>query len=170
MEIWKDIEGFEGEFQVSNLGRIKSFNYHGQGKEGILKPKKHNKGYLQIQLMCGGKDRTFTIHRLVAKAFVPNPNNYPIVNHKDEDRQNNNADNLEWCNNSYNVLYSRRLHPIKHKHSAKVNQYDLNGNLIKTWDDARTVFNETGMSDWCILECCRGNRHTAYGYKWQYAN
>lgn len=181
MEIWKDIEGYNGRFQVSNLGRIKTFNYKNTGVEKILKPKKHSKGYLHIQLMSGELNKTFTIHRLVAEAFIPNPENLPCVNHKDENKTNNNVDNLEWCDRKYNNNYSMKLHPerfvnkkssdvYKRRLDLRVNQFDLNGNLIKTWDNSRTIQNETGMSDWSISECCRNKRHTAYGYIWQYAN
>lgn len=181
MEIWKDIEGYGGTFQVSNLGRVKTFNYRNTGVEKVLKPKKHNKGYLQVQLMKGDMNKMFTIHRLVAQAFIPNPDNLPFVNHKDENKTNNCVDNLEWCDRLYNVRYSLDLHPerntqVKHyqknhrRLDRKINQYDKQGNLIKTWDNSRTIQNETKMSDWSISECCRGNRHTAYGYIWQYAN
>lgn len=176
-EIWKDIQGYEGFYMVSNKGRVKSLNYKNSGHEQILKPKKHNFGYLQVQLNSV-ENKTFTIHRLVAQAFIPNPLNLPLVNHKDENKQNNCVENLEWCDNSYNVRYSLGLH-IRNGcgkrregklYQLKVNQYDLNGNYIKTWDNARSVFIETKMSDWCISECCRGNRKKAYGYTWQYAN
>lgn len=173
-EVWKDIEGYEGIYQVSNLGNVKSLNYVRMGIEKVLKPKKHNKGYLQVQLTAK-KDKTFTIHRLVAKAFIPNPDNLPLINHKDENKQNNRAENLEWCNYSYNSMYSRKLHPERAKRSfilgdLKINQYSKEGELLKTWDNSRQIFVETKMSDWAISECCRGNRKSAYGYIWQYAN
>ncbi len=171
-EIWKNIEGYGGTFQVSNLGRVKTFNYMNSGTERVLKPKKHNKGYLQIQLIKGRKNKTFTIHRLVAEAFIPNPDKLPYVNHKDENKQNNNVNNLEWCSSSYNALYSMNLHPDRKRkptYYQKINQLDLNGNVVRTWENARSIFIQTGMSDWSIAECCRGKRHTAYGYKWQYA-
>jgi len=99
-EIWKDIEGYEGLYQVSNLGNVKSI------KNNIIKkPSKLPKGYLQICLNKNGKLKYISIHRLVAQAFIPNPNNLPCVNHKDCNPQNNNINNLEWCtykeNNSY---------------------------------------------------------------------
>lgn len=182
-EIWKDIEGYDGTFQVSNLGRVKTFNYQHRGIERVLKPKKHNKGYLQIQLQKGDKNKTFTIHRLVAKAFIPNPNNLELINHKDENKQNNCVDNLEWCDRSYNARYSMLRHPerISHRHyksgrkvecrlNFKIHQFDMDGNFIREWENSRTIFKETGMSDWAISEVCRGNRHKAYGFIWRYAN
>lgn len=184
-EVWKDIKGYEGFYMISNQGRVKSLNYMNKEYEQVLKPKKHNKGYLQVQLKKGG-DKTFTIHRLVAQTFLPNPLNLPFVNHKDENRQNNCVENLEWCDCSYNTKYSLKLHPercgsgtrkarsstnnITKLSVLRVNQYDLNGNYIKTWDNARTIFRETKMSDWAISECCRDKRKSAYGYIWQYAN
>ena len=181
MEIWKDIKGFEGLYQISDLGNVKSLNYKRTKTEKILIPKKHNKGYLQVQLKNKDTNKTFTIHRLVAETFIPNPNNYPCVNHKDENKQNNNVGNLEWVTYKGNNDYSKLLHPERYRQKIenekykrrlnnKVNQFDLKGNLIRVWDNSRTIFVETGMSDWSISECCRGNRKTAYGYIWQYAN
>lgn len=172
MEIWKDIEGFEGYYQVSNLGNVKSLNYKRSGKAKLLSPKKHNKGYLQIQLNNGNANKTFTIHRLVAQAFISNPDKLPCVNHKDEDKTNNRAENLEWCSSKYNAKYSASLHPNRKKITQiqKVVQYDKNGNIIKVWDNAHSIYLETKMSDWSIAECCRGNRKSAYGYIWHYAN
>lgn len=102
-EIWKDIEGYEGIYQISNYGRIKSF-YKNEGK--ILKNEIRNT-YKIIQLTKDKKRKSFQIHRLVAKAFIPNSNNYKIVNHKDFNRENNDVDNLEWCTQKYNVNYSK---------------------------------------------------------------
>lgn len=104
-EIWKDIEGYEGCYQVSNFGNVKSLNYMHTGKEQILKLKTKKSGYLQVNLCKDGKIKTYTIHRLVAKAFVENPDNLPQVNHIDEDKTNNRFDNLEWCDQKYNNNY-----------------------------------------------------------------
>ena len=100
-EIWKNIEGYEGKYQVSNLGRVKSMI----GQEKVLHPKKHRNGHLQIGLHKDKKRKTMYIHRLVAQAFIPNPDNLPCVNHKDENPNNNNVDNLEWCTQKYNCNY-----------------------------------------------------------------
>ena len=112
-EIWKDIKGFEGLYQVSNLGRVKSltrkvktFNGFRTSKGQLLKPLKTNRGYYRVDLKQKQKNKYVSIHRLVSEAFVPNPNNYRIVNHKDSNQANNNADNLEWCTQSYNVKYA----------------------------------------------------------------
>lgn len=119
-EIWKDITGYEGYYQVSNLGRIRSLDryvFNGQAYylvKGSIKVLRHNNwGYCQVKLSKGDKTKMFLVHRLVASAFIPNPDNLPCVNHIDEDKTNNCVDNLEWCsiayNNAYNGLNSRRV-------------------------------------------------------------
>jgi len=112
-EIWKDIKGYEGAYQVSNLGRVKSltrkvktFNGFRTTKGQLLKPLKTNRGYYRVDLKQNQKDKYISIHRLVAEAFIPNPNKYLIINHKDNDPSNNAVDNLEWCTQSYNVKYA----------------------------------------------------------------
>ena len=184
-EIWKDIPGYEGLYKVSNLGNVKSLNWRNTGEEKNLWLKPHNKGYLQVELANGGVKKCFVVHRLVAIAFLPNPNCFPQVNHKDENKANNCVENLEWCSRSYNARYSLDRHPerkpkggghrkgcrFKGANSEKsVVQLTMSGEFVREWVCSRDVFLETGMSDWSISECCRGNRKTAYGYKWQYAS
>lgn len=184
-EIWKDIRGYEGLYQVSNLGNVKSLNWRNQGVQKNLWLKPHNRGYLQVELAKDGKKKCFVVHRLVADAFVPNPNGFPQVNHKDEVKTNNASENLEWCTRSYNAKYSLVRHPertpngcvhrrgCRHKGAntnTPIAQIGANGEVVKVWGCSRDIFLETGMSDWSISECCRGNRKTAYGYKWQYAS
>ena len=103
-EIWKDIEGYEGLYQVSNLGRIKSLNYLNTGITKIMKQNLSG-NYATIGLCKKGKVKTRYIHRLVAETFIPNTDNYLEVNHKDENKQNNRVDNLEWCTRKYNINY-----------------------------------------------------------------
>lgn len=98
-EIWKDIEGYEGEYMVSNLGNVKSLKY---GRERIMNAKIIGGRYKQVALSKDGYRKVFSIHRLVAKAFIPNPNNYEFVNHKNWDREDNSVNNLEWCTRQYN--------------------------------------------------------------------
>lgn len=182
-EIWKDIEGYEGLYKVSNLGNVKSLNWRNTGEEKNLYLKPHNKGYLQVELAKDGTKRSFVVHRLVATAFIPNQSGLPQVNHKDENKTNNCVWNLEWCSRSYNAKYSLNRHPerkpkcggrkkgcrYKGANSEKrIAQMTTSGEIVKEWESSRTIFLETGMSDWSISECCRGNRKTAYGYKWQY--
>ena len=111
-EIWRPVVGFEGLYEVSSYGRVKSLKrpYENNGgiqwtKERILSPGKDKDGYLQVNLHCNGKQHQRKIHRLVAQAFLPNPDNLPMVNHKDEDKTNNRVDNLEWCTAKYNSTY-----------------------------------------------------------------
>ena len=185
-EVWKDIEGYEGRYQVSNLGNVKSLNYGGHGYAKNLVPKCNNSGRLWVELFADGKKKCALIHRLVGVAFIPNPNNYPQINHIDENPKNNQANNLEWCTGDYNIAYYLERHPIcskkrkpirsrstgkyKRRLGLKIHQMDINGNLIKEWPNSRAIATETGMSDWSISECCRGKRKTAYGYIWRYAN
>jgi len=102
-EVWKDIKNYEGLYEVSNFGNVRSLKY---GKIKYLKPAKNKGGYYFVILCKNGKTKNFRIHRLVANAFIENPNNYPQINHKDEDKTNNKASNLEWCNNQYNKRFS----------------------------------------------------------------
>lgn len=180
-EVWKDVEGYEGLYQVSNLGSVMSLDYRRSGYARRLTPKCNNKGYLWVELANGGVKRPLLIHRLVAIAFIANPYGLPQINHKDENTKNNNVLNLEWCDALYNNRYSISRHPERYSLrrvgrsgssllNLGVNQYSKDGCFIKRWDNSRTVFNETGMSDWAVSECCRGNRRTAYGFIWQYAN
>ena len=101
-EIWKDIKGTEGEYQISNYGNVISNNFRGTKQAKLLKPTlSHSNGYLVVYV--GGKLRT--VHRLVAEAFIPNPNGLPLINHKDENKTNNCVENLEWCDHRYNLMY-----------------------------------------------------------------
>lgn len=105
-QYWKDIPGYEGKYQVSNTGKVRSLNYQGtKGKVVRLKLYNNNHGYMMIELNKNGKKKKYSVHRLVALAFIPNPNNYPIINHKDENKTNNTVWNLEWCTPKYNINY-----------------------------------------------------------------
>ena len=114
MKIWKDIDGYEGRYRVSNCGRVKSLARTRIGKSGsivpvaekILKQNTDKDGYKDVALCTDGHLRYFRVHRLVAIAFIPNPHNYPMINHKDENPANNMVSNLEWCDQSYNTSYS----------------------------------------------------------------
>lgn len=182
-EIWKDIAGYEGLYQVSNFGNVRSLNYRRHGYVKQLTPKVNNKGYLWVSLGNRRKEnpKPMLIHRLVAIAFVENSMNYPIVNHKDENPLNNNAENLEWCNVIYNVNYSLDRHPerrMRHnfipsekyrKHDKKLLQYDKDMKLINIYESVKACAKEHEMNEWSIIQCCYGKRKTAYGYKWRFA-
>lgn len=158
-EIWKTIEGYPN-YMVSNMGRVKSLNYRGNtGKEKILKSYKTNMGYLLVKLSYKNKPKPFQVHRLVASAFLPNPNNYPVVNHKDKTTSNNKVDNLEWCTQEYNTDYSCAIPII---------QFTKGGEFVRKWDKIKMVEKELGLSHTNITACCRGIRKTAGGYKWRY--
>lgn len=119
-EVWKDIQGYEGKYQVSNLGRVKSLNYGRMNIEKILKPGLNSKGYPQVWLSRNGKKNVFFIHKLVASAYVSNDNIFNIqVNHKDEVKTNNRADNLEWCTAKYNNDYGTRKARAKETKNKK---------------------------------------------------
>lgn len=126
-EIWKDIKGYEGLYQVSNYGRVKSLKGTGNGirkkDDIIILSFRNSNGYNRVHLMKNGKEQNIYVHRLVAEAFIPNPNNYPIVNHKDEDKSNNNVNNLEWCTHKYNVNYgtaTERMSKTRKGHEVKM--------------------------------------------------
>ena len=110
-EIWKDVKNYEGLYQISNLGRVKSmskfagFSYR---KERILKTSLDKDGYVKVTLCKNNRTRFLSIHRLLAECFIPNSNNYPQINHKDENKQNNDLSNLEWCTCKYNINYGTR--------------------------------------------------------------
>lgn len=138
-EIWKDIPEYKGFYQVSNLGRVKSlkrFFKTGRGriaetKLRILKQADSTDGYKMVALCINGEQFTRRVHRLVAMAFIPNPYNYPVINHKNEIRTNNRCSNLEWCTVLYNDTYGNALEKRKEQLSIKVYQYDSSKKLIK---------------------------------------
>ena len=112
IEQWKPVKGYEELYEVSNLGRVKSLNYNHTGKERILKPGKVGNGYLQVGLWKNGKEKRFLVHRLVAIAFLPNPEGLPEVNHRNEDKTNNVVSNIEWCDAKYNNSYGTRIERV----------------------------------------------------------
>lgn len=130
-EIWKDIVGYEGLYQVSNLGNVKRLKgYKGRGKgyiveEHLIKPSINSNGYQNVVLCKNGKTKTFTMHRLVAIAFLYNSDNLPQVNHKDENKLNNCVDNLEWCDSKYNNNYGTRNKKCSDKWKLKRLQKEL---------------------------------------------
>lgn len=169
-EIWKDIPEFEGWYQISNMGRIRSIdrmvNYkHNAGssfrKGQLLIPQLSNKGYLEVGLKVNGKGFYKRIHRLVATVFLPNPNNYPSINHINEIKTDNRAVNLEWCTHSHNkdAYTSKRL---------TFYQYDTNGNLIKIWHSLTKAAQSLNCDDTGIQHCCKGTLKKYKGYIWSY--
>ena len=116
-EIWRPIEGYEGLYEVSNTGKVRSLDRYDNRncfrKGKVLSPIKDTDDYLKVNLYCNGKNKKCLVHRLVALTFIPNPDGLPQGNHKDEDKTNNNVDNLEWCNRKYNVNYGSRKDKVK---------------------------------------------------------
>lgn len=175
-EIWKDIAGYEGLYQVSNLGNVKSLKRLVPIKsskkklfpveEKILKPVKAR--YCIVRLSKNGKHQNYSVHRLAASAFIPNPLNLPIINHKDENKQNNNVENLEWCDVKYNSNYGTAKQKLSQKASIPVSQYSLSGTYIQTYESAKLAEEATGISRANICNCCKGNRHSTGGYLWSY--
>lgn len=104
-QIWRDIPNYEGKYQVSNTGKVRNLNYWRTGETKVIKQTTDKLGYKRVNLCKDGKCTTYLVHRLVALAFIPNPNNYPIINHKDENPSNNYYKNLEWCTHEYNSNY-----------------------------------------------------------------
>ena len=181
-EIWKDIPDYEGLYQVSNLGKVRSLDHvRKNGKENnhicvskgkILTPGKDNNGYMIVVLSKDGKTKSYRIHKLVASSFLNNKNNLKCINHKDEDKTNNNVNNLEWCTHKYNNNYGTKPQKISKANSIKVNQYDKNHNFIKTWGSL-TEASKHLKKDRAVVnisKCCKLKVKSAYGYIWRYAN
>ena len=172
-EIWKDIEGFEGLYQVSSFGRVKSLarilSDGRRWKERILQ-QETNHGYKRVVLADDNINKTYRVHRLVAQTFLPNPNNYTIINHKDENKSNNNIDNLEWCSPKYNSNYGNCKYKIAEKLSKPVIQMDMNFKPIAYYKSLSDVGRQTGYGIGYVSQCCNGKYYSAYGYVWRYSN
>ena len=177
-EIWKDVKGYEGYYQVSNLGRIKSLerfaNTSTPGvkqriKEKIRKLYHTTAGYGYATLAKNGINKTYMIHRLVAMHFLDNPDNLPCVNHKDENPNNNCVHNLEWCTYEYNNIY-KDIHLRRNTDNTtrKIIQYDLDMNEIKRWDSVVEACDYYKISQPNITKCCKGERNHCAGFKWRY--
>lgn len=167
-EVWRYVPGYEGLYMVSNKGRVKSLNYHRSGKERMLKGRKLPNGYLQVDLYKGGKMTKYTVHRLVAMAFIPNPKNLPEINHKDEDKSNNCVENLEWCTHQYNLNYGTRISRTVEKTGKPVIQRSLDGEFIREWKSMSEIYRQLGFKQGAISMCCSGKRKQCYGFIWRY--
>lgn len=194
MEQWRDIEGYEGLYQVSNEGRVKSLQREITYKDGRKKtlPEKilHNflsdLGYYHVGLSKNGIPKRYKVHRLVAKAFIPNPDNLPVINHRDENPRNNVVENLEWCTQGYNIRYGtmiergRQTQFNRSDMSKEVEQYTLDGVLVEEYKSVSEVEREhPQFNKGSVARCCRGGQMlngkwqtiTSYkGYIWKYKN
>ena len=168
-EIWKDISGYEGLYQVSNLGRVKSFQKWKRAscpEEFILSPSLSNNGYLQVTLYKQKKRKKLLVHRLVAEGFVRNPDNLPHVNHIDENTKNNRADNLEWCTPQYNNCYGTAKFRAMITTGTPVEQRLINNQLIAIYISTSIAQEITGISRKEISACLRGALDSAGGFIW----
>ena len=156
----KDIKGYEGLYAVTSCGKVYSYK-----SKKFLKPKDNGYGYLFVTLCKDGKMKKYKVHRLVAMAYLPNPENLPQINHKDENKANNCLQNLEWCDASYNINYGTHNKKVSNSLKKPILQYDLDGNFIREWPSARDVGKEVRSN---IGYCLRGRNKTAYGYIWKY--
>lgn len=175
-EIWQPVKGYEGLYEVSNLGRIKSLNYNHTGKEKILKPANNGWGYLQIVLCRDGKVKHFKVHRLVAIAFLPNPEGLPEVNHKDENKSNNCVENLEWCDVKYNINYGSRNEKSAAAQSKPVEASrfsdfrEIEFRFTSTREADRNGYFSSSVSACCRCCYCREGNNKYKGLYWRYAD
>ena len=189
-QIWKDIEGYEGLYQVSNTGKVRSMNYNKTGKVKRLKPAIDSDGYLRLGLYKDGKQRYYSVHRLVAMTFIPNPNNLPCVNHKDENKTNNCVDNLEWISHLDNMNYGTRNERLSESRKGQNNpMYGKKGKDNPTSKPILMIDKHTTKPIACfdcvgdaneylgkprynstINKCAKGYSKTSGGYIWKYVN
>jgi hypothetical protein len=171
-EIWKEIPGYNGYYQVSNLGRVKSvdrivlnagFEQYRIGK--ILKQTKQTTGYSTVNLCIKNIRKRFLVHRLVAEAFIPNPDNMPHINHKDENKRNNRVDNLEWCDPKYNNNYGTFNERVSESKKKPVVCVELNISFDSQGEAAKKI----GVSQACISYSCNNPNRKAGGYHWKFA-
>lgn len=181
-EIWKDIEGYEGKYQVSSFGRVRSLdrmvptvhNATRMVKGKTLTPWTDRYGYHHVNLWRDCKMKSQQVHRLVATAFIKNPDGLPEVNHKNEDKTDNRADNLEWCNTRYNINYGNRSHKVSQTRISnamlglRVEQLTMDGQHVRTFDSIREASRVSGADKSVIVRVCKGRLQSAGGYRWRY--
>ena len=182
MEVWKQISGYEGFYEVSNLGRIRSLERIVECSDGrkrklktrILRQSCAPSGYYMVTLHKNGKQKSGLVHRLVCEAFIPNPLGKGEVNHKDENSKNNNATNLEWVtskeNNTYGTRQERARKAIVEAQGRAVRQLSRDGELVAEYESLSAACNATGTHVPNIIKCAKGIYKTAGGYIWKYKN
>ena len=179
-ETWVDIKGYDGLYQVSDKARVRVLDrWCPLPKSGklrlypghILNPHPSIRGYLMVSLNpINGKRKFCTVHRLVAEAFVPNPDNLPEVNHKDEDKTNNLPSNLEWCDSKYNASYGSRPQRIREKLNKPIEQLTLDGQHVAYYESTRKACEMSNgkFTNQSINKALKHIAKTAYGYQWRY--
>lgn len=161
VETFVEIEGFKN-YEVSNLGKVRNI------KSGrILKPFPNRGGYLRHRLYGYDKKKNLPLHRIIATAFIDNPDEKPCVNHIDENKLNNDLSNLEWCTVRENIIHGTRTKRVAEKNSQKVIQLDLDDNVLNVFKSMVQAERETGALARNISSCCNGKRKSAGGYKWR---
>lgn len=176
-EVWKDIKGYEGYYQISNMGRVRSIErtiengrgYYKTMPERILKPHNNGTDYLFVELCKNGKGKLFYVHRLVATAFCENLEGYKEINHINEDKLDNRAENLEWCDRAYNISYGTRNQRMAEKRGKPVIGINKISGLILEFPSISEASKQTGISLGGICNCCTGKRKSVKGYVWFYA-
>lgn len=163
-EVWKPVSGYETLYGVSNQGRVMNLN-----TQKPLRTRSDSKGYARVNLSKEGCKKTFRMHRLVADHFLPNPDGLLEVNHINENKQDNRAENLEWCSREYNVNYGTRTDRQRQKLSKPVVQLSKSGERVSHYPSLVEAERTTGFNRSSISACCRGERNQAYGYQWKYA-
>jgi hypothetical protein len=173
-EIWKDVVGFEGLYIVNCHGEIRSVDHYVKCNTGTrlvrgktLKPCDRGNGYPFVTMGKDGKQYNMSIHRVIAIAFLPNPDRLPEVNHKDTDPSNYDLSNLEWCDRTYNNNYANRAYKVAQMKKKEIEQIK-NGVVVKVWNSLSAIGRECGISTGNISECCNGRRNTAGGYMWKF--
>lgn len=159
---WTDVKGFEGRYSVNKDGMVYSHLSHKLLKQEITKL-----GYKRVSLYKDGKPKHFFVHQLVAQTFIPNPLSLPYVNHKDENPNNNNIENLEWCTQKYNINYGTRNLKVS-SHARHVRQYTLEGVFLAEYQSAGVAARLLGYSLGNINSCCNGKKKYAYNSLWEY--
>lgn len=171
-EEWRPVVGFEGRYEVSSEGRVRSLNYRmRKGAVRILRPARNKDGYLNVHLYAQDGGKTYKVHRLVAQAFIPNPDSLPEVNHKNEEKSDNRVENLEWCSRDDNMHYGTISKRIVERQSKPVLARDpLSGRVVARFPSAEET-KKHGFIPSEVSRCCRGARGRARhkGLEWEYA-
>lgn len=170
------IPGYEDSYAINKNGTVLSIERFvpdsGRGgriyKERILRQRKDKDGYMKVTLSKNGKLKEWMVHRLVALTFISNPKNYPCINHKGENKENNYVDNLEWCTVQYNNIYSDRVSRVANKRKKKIAKYDLNGNLICIYNSIKDAILDISGYKSNLIRCCKGKANSYKNYIWKY--